>query len=87
MTKHRQPSSRMKHILATNVIRLRKAKGYTQNELAERCNLARTYVAIIEQERANVGMANLEALTVGLDCSIYDLFEPLKEKSRGNQEP
>ena len=29
----------------------------------------------------NVGMANLEVLTKGLDCLIYDLFAPLQNEA------
>lgn len=60
--------------LSTNVKSLRKARGYTQRELANRCGLSKTYVSNVEQGTVNISLANLEVLAIGLDCSEVDLL-------------
>jgi transcriptional regulator with XRE-family HTH domain len=59
--------------LGTNVKRLRVARGYTQKELANRCGVTKSYISKIEQEVVNIGIVSLEALAMGLECSLVDL--------------
>lgn len=73
---NRKPSSWICLLLAENLARLRKARGLTQQELAEASGFKRTYISNVEQGRVNISLANLEALTVGLDCSPVDLLSP-----------
>jgi transcriptional regulator with XRE-family HTH domain len=72
--KNRKASPEILWLLAINLRRLRKARGYTQVELARRSGLPNRYISNIEQELKNVTLANLEALAKGLDCSLVDLF-------------
>ena len=44
---------------AANLRKYRKAAGLTQEELAERCGLHRTYIGGIEQGRINVCLRNV----------------------------
>jgi transcriptional regulator with XRE-family HTH domain len=78
MKKNRKPTSVSLWLLATNLRRLRKARGYTQIELARRSGLTNGFISKVEQELKNVTLANLEALAHGLDCSIADLFIPFR---------
>jgi len=64
-------------VFAENVIRLRKARGLTQPQLAARCALTKSYISKIEQATLNVSIASLEALTIGLDCWPVDLLTPI----------
>lgn len=72
----RKASSEILWILATNLKKLRVARGYTQQELATRCGFPNSYIGDIEQETVNITLANLEALAMGLDCSPQDLLRP-----------
>jgi transcriptional regulator with XRE-family HTH domain len=63
--KNRKASPEALWLLATNLKRLRKARGYTQMELARRSGLPNRYISNIEQELKNVTLANLEALANG----------------------
>ena len=72
--KNRKASSDILWRLATNVKKMREARGYTQQELARRCGLNKGYVSKIEQEILNISLANLEALAAGLECSEEDLL-------------
>jgi transcriptional regulator with XRE-family HTH domain len=84
--KNRKPSQEIRWRLATNLKRLREARGYTQLELARRSGLTNAYISKIEQELMNVSLANLEALANGLGCSEEDLVRrPLNRG--GSKEP
>lgn len=57
---------------------LRKRKGWSQEELAEACNLHRTYVGGIERGERNVSLVNIEKLAESLQVGIQHLFEEQK---------
>jgi transcriptional regulator with XRE-family HTH domain len=55
---------------------LRLAAGLTQEVLAERCGLFRTYLSRIENGTANPTLTMIQALSVSLRVGITALFEP-----------
>ena len=54
---------------------LRKARGLSQEALAELSGLDRTYISGIERGLRNVALRNIEALAQALEVSISELFE------------
>jgi DNA-binding Xre family transcriptional regulator len=76
--RNRKASPEVRWRLAFNLRQLRKARGYTQVALARRSGLPHRYISSIEQELKNVSLANLEALSLGLECSVADLFMPVR---------
>lgn len=54
-------------ILADNMRRFRKSKGFSQERLGEISDLHRTYIGGIEQERINPSVRNLEKVAIALD--------------------
>ena len=48
--------------------------GISQEELAGRCDLHRTYVADIERGSRNLSLFSIEKVAEGLGVSIGDLF-------------
>lgn len=69
-----------KHILATNVRRLRQSAGLSQELLADRAGLHRTYISSIERAERNVSLENIFALAEGLGVSASDLLAPIKAR-------
>lgn len=53
---------------------LRKNLWYSQEELALKCQLHRTYIGIIERWEKNVCLENIEILAKALKVEIKDLF-------------
>lgn len=53
---------------------LRKAKGISQEELAERAGLHRTYIGMIERAEKNITLINIEKLAIALNVEIKQLF-------------
>lgn len=60
--------------LAGNTVRLRKAKGLSQEELAEMAGFHRTFISLIEREKRNVTLGVIEALAVALDADVPTLL-------------
>lgn len=63
-----------KKILARNVRRLRAATGLSQEELASRAGLHRTYISSVERGQRNVSLENIFALAGALGCEPCDLI-------------
>lgn len=68
------PSISIREILATNVRLLRKRHGYSQERLADLCNLHRTYIGSVEREERNVSLSTIEVLANALGVSIPELL-------------
>ena len=52
----------------------RKKIGISQEVLANRSGLHRTYISDVERGARNIGLGNINAVANGLDISIVDLF-------------
>lgn len=53
---------------------LRKKQWLSQEKLAEKCKLHRTYIWIIERWEKNLSLENIYILSNALDVKIEDLF-------------
>lgn len=65
-----------REILGKRVKELRAHKGITQEELAERCEMFRTYLSRIESGLANPTLTALHVLAAGLEVSVIELLSP-----------
>ncbi len=54
---------------------LRREQGLTQEELAERSGLHRTYVGQVERGQRNVSLDAIYSLAIGLGVPVRRLFE------------
>jgi CheY-like chemotaxis protein len=68
--------SDIKSRFGTAIRTRRKRLGLSQEELAGRAGLHRTYVADIERGARNLSLANIEKLALALDTTIPILFTP-----------
>lgn len=74
-TRHlRKPSKHITYLLANNVIGLRKAQALSQEQLADRCGLHRTYIGSVERGERNVTLSTLEALAAALGVTVTRLL-------------
>ena len=61
-------------LLARNLRALRLARGWSQEKMAEKCGLHRTYVGAIERGERNVTLETLNALALALGVSAAELI-------------
>ena len=59
-----------------NVRRLREERGHSQEELADLCNLDRTYIGGVERGERNVSLVNIIRIASGLKIPAAELFAP-----------
>ena len=59
---------------ARNVKTLRLQKRWSQEELARRADLHRTYIGAIERHERNVSLVNVERIAKALKVNIKDLL-------------
>jgi len=53
---------------------LRKERELSQEKLAEKCKLHRTYIGMIERGEKNICLENIEILAEALWVKVKDLF-------------
>lgn len=70
-----QRRDRLLQALGARVRRLREAKSWTQEVLAERADLDRSYIAGIEAGLRNPSVKAAAKLARGLGMSLSELFE------------
>jgi transcriptional regulator with XRE-family HTH domain len=64
-----------REILARNIRLIRAKQGISQEELADKASLHRTYVGSIERSERNVSIDNIAKIAHALKVSIIDLFK------------
>lgn len=64
---------KIREVVAANVRSLRQAKGLSQEELAHRAKLDRTYISSLERQVYGVSVDVLERLAVALEVETEDL--------------
>lgn len=62
-------------IFGDKVRLLRKQNGFSQDELADKAGVHRTYIGMIERAEKNITLTNIEKLAKALDVEIKTLFE------------
>ena len=68
--------------MAFNLKRLRTSAGISQEELAERASLHRTYVSSVERARRNVSLENIFQIAEALGTSPAELLKPIPKGNR-----
>jgi len=65
----------LRDVIADNVRRLRKARGLSQEGLADLCGLHRTYVGSIERAERNLSVDNIAKLATALGIEGWQLLK------------
>jgi transcriptional regulator with XRE-family HTH domain len=68
-------------IIAENIVTARKVKGITQEELAFRAGIDRTYIGYVENYKNNVTLGVLIKIASALDLELIDLLKPKEAKT------
>ncbi len=62
-------------LLGKKLKEIRKSKGFTQQELAEMCNIHTTTIAMIEIGQRKPSLKTIDAFVSSLDINYSDLFD------------
>jgi transcriptional regulator with XRE-family HTH domain len=74
--------------LAMNIQLARTVFGLTQDELAQRCGLKRSYIGALERSEINLGLDNVDRIAAGLGIEPHvlllnpDLAQPILRATR-----
>ncbi len=63
--------------VGARIRQLRKQQGISQEKLALKADIDRTYLAGVEQGKRNLSVKSLEKILRGLEVSFHDFFEGL----------
>ena len=63
--------------LGDRIRNLRKKRGWTQVEMAEKVGIDRSFLADVERGKRNVSILNVELMAKGLKVSLSQLFSRL----------
>jgi transcriptional regulator with XRE-family HTH domain len=66
----------MRKLVGRNAARIRKERGLTQEQLAERCGLSQQYLSGLEQGRRNPTIVTIYEIANALGVSHVDLVSP-----------
>ncbi|MCX7550885.1 helix-turn-helix domain-containing protein [Xanthomarina sp. F2636L] len=61
---------------------IRKIKGISQEELAHKADLHRTYIGMIERAEKNITLLNIEKIANALEVDLNDLFKFYNEDKK-----
>jgi transcriptional regulator with XRE-family HTH domain len=65
-----------REIFGQNLRRARRLKDVSQEDLALRAELSRTYVSEVERAVRNISIDNMELLAIALGIPLKDLLNP-----------
>lgn len=66
-----------REVLAANMIRLRRDRGWSQEDLALESGLHRTFIAHTERLVRNISIDNIERIAGALGVPTYKLLTPV----------
>jgi putative transcriptional regulator len=62
--------------MENKILELRKVKGYTQDELAKKCNVSRQTINAIENNRYDPTLQLAFKIAKVLNTTVDDIFQP-----------
>jgi len=77
----------IREILASNLRALRRAQGMSQEELAHRADIHRTYVSSLERCQYGATIDMVDSLAKILGVLAADLLDPERARRSKNPEP
>ncbi|MBQ9279599.1 MAG: helix-turn-helix transcriptional regulator [Clostridia bacterium] len=71
----------IRNLIGNRIRILRKKLKLSQEALAFKAGLDRTYIASIESGKRNVSIVNIERIAIALECSLYTFFNAKEFKN------
>lgn len=70
----------MRKTVGTNFMRLRKARGLTQEQVSEKSGYGQNYISWLERGRRNPTVITLFLLAEAVDATPRDLVSPIDDE-------
>lgn len=70
------PKSPLRDIVARNMRKLRADRGWSQEFLANKSGLNRTYLSAVERSEQNISLDNIYRVAKGLEVEGWVLLKP-----------
>ena len=70
------PPSKLRRIFAEHVRARRKELGISQEELADRAQVHRTFIGAVERSETNVSLDNIARISDALGVPAFELLRP-----------
>lgn len=71
----------LEQIVITNIRRIRKKRGLTQEELAELCDTSVSYIGLLEIGKNIPKLSTIEKIANALDVDYIEIFTPIENSS------
>ena len=68
----------IQELVGKRIREVRKEKGFSQEELAARADLDRTYMTSVECGRRNISIVNLHKIAKALGVTLEELFRGIR---------
>jgi transcriptional regulator with XRE-family HTH domain len=72
------------NVFGENVRSFRRKLDFSQEELADKANLHRTYIGMIERAEKNITLINMEKIANALKVNIEDLLKPSNDGKKAS---
>ena len=72
------------NVFGENVRNFRRKLDISQEELADKANLHRTYIGMIERAEKNITLINMEKIANALKVKIEDLLKPSNDGKKAS---
>ncbi|WP_208291954.1 helix-turn-helix domain-containing protein [Chromohalobacter marismortui] len=80
LSKNKPCSPELLAILSCNIKKLREERNLSQEKLAEKAKMHRTFISLIERRGRNVTLGVIESLAHALDVDVATLITDNSEK-------
>ncbi len=73
-------------MVGKRIRQIRKLKGFTQEELGEKCGFHFSYIGGVERAEKNISLINVQKLADALEVPVQEFFSYERSSSRKNSE-
>lgn len=80
-------ASEIRTLFATSLRKWRSRRGFSQEELAERADLHRTYISDVERGARNLSLESIDKLARALEISVSTMFTSQDPTAAGDAAP
>lgn len=78
---NRLTAQEVQELFASNMRRIRKDKGLTQEQVAERADLHPNYISSVERAERNISLQNIWKIAQALEVEMPELMDVPKGRS------